>query len=199
MKNRFEWISRDEIHKDVRGSETRWAIMQETIRDTVTGDIFQRSMLRHPGVAAIVPINNNREILLIEQFRYSADRVLWEIPAGTLHGEYRDGKMVATEAPESAAQRELIEEAGLHAQRLQYMQSFYVMPGTSDGIVHLFLAFDLTTKIAPSDVGEVVTNVKPFTLDQLTELISSGAICDAKTIIGIQCAIQFLTTYDQQT
>lgn len=189
MSDRFEWLEQQIIYREARqrddAEELRWLLVRERIRDRQSGDLFQRTLLRHPGVAAIVPINGSGELLLIEQFRYSAGRPLWEIPAGTLHGEQRDGRVVAAEAPETAALRELAEEAGLTAGRLKKLQSFYAMPGTSDGIVHLFLAFELAPCAASADIGEIVTKVQPFTMARALEMIAAGEICDAKTIIGI--------------
>jgi 8-oxo-dGTP pyrophosphatase MutT (NUDIX family) len=192
MKERFELIDRKVIYREMRrtheGEELRWVLMHEKMLDTLTGVIFERSFIRHPGVAAIVPISSTGEILLIEQFRHSAQRKLWEIPAGMLRGKFEDGLMTALESPEDAAARELSEEAGLEADRFELASQFYTMPGTSDGLVYLFLAFDLKTKLSHADVGEVVNRVEPFTVDRLIAMIAAGDICDAKTIIGIHCA-----------
>src|SRR5438105_2024515 len=166
MTERFKLLDQKIIYREMRkshsGEELRWILTHETMRDSETGEVFERSFLRHPGVAAIAPITAKGEILLIEQFRYTAQRKMWEIPAGMLLGEFRDGLMVAIETPEEAAARELSEEAGLEAKRLRLVQQFYTMPGTSDGLVYLFLAFDLTSKASHADVGEVVMRVAPF-------------------------------------
>jgi ADP-ribose pyrophosphatase len=136
---------------------------------------------------------------MIEQFRYSAQHRLWEIPAGMLRGEFRDGHMLALETPEEAAARELSEEAGLEAKRLHLVQQFYTMPGTSDGLVYLFLAFDLTRKTSPADVGEVVMRCEPFPIDRLMAMIAAGEICDAKTILGIYSARNFQEQQNEAT
>jgi ADP-ribose pyrophosphatase len=193
---RFEWLDQKIIYQESRSrddvAEARWALTSETIKDRETDEVFQRSLLRHPGVAAIVPITDNGDALLIEQFRYSIKRRLWEIPAGTLHGEWRDNCMMPLESAEQAAARELCEETGFQAGRLVFLQSFYAMPGTSDGLVHLFLGFDLAVKEAAKDVGEVVTRVEAFPLARARSMIATGEICDAKTIIGIYAAISYL-------
>src|SRR5690348_8957018 len=107
MTERFQLIDQKIIYREMRrsheGEELRWVLTHEKIRDTETGEEFERSFLRHPGVAAIVPITSTGEILLIEQFRYSAQRRLWEIPAGMVRGEWSDGMMLPTETPEEAA------------------------------------------------------------------------------------------------
>jgi ADP-ribose pyrophosphatase len=192
MTERFQLLDQQILYREMRrshsGEELRWILTHEVMRDNETGEIFERSFLRHPGVAAIVPITSNGEILLIEQIRYSAHRKLLEIPAGMLRGELRAGRMVALETPEEAAARELSEEAGLQAGRLLRVQQFYTMPGTSDGLIYLFLAFDLVPKTSPADIGEVVMRVAPFTISCLIDMIAAGEICDAKTILGIHSA-----------
>ena len=192
MKDRFQLLDQKLLYREMRkshgGEELRWVLTHEVLHDRETAETFERSLLRHPGVSAIVPITEAGEIMMIEQYRYSAQRRLWEIPAGMLRGEFRDGRMVALETPEEAAARELSEEAGLKAGRLRLVQQFYTMPGTSDGLVYLFLAFNLTRKTSPADLGEVVIRTEPFTIDRLMSMIASGEICDAKTILGIYSA-----------
>ena len=184
MADRFEWLQKDVIYQEWRGSELRWVITAEKIHDREAETTFSRSLLRHPGVASVAAIQDGK-LLLIEQFRYTTQTNMWEIPTGTMHGVLQEGRMVATEPAEAAAARELKEEAGYEAARLDLVQQFYVMPGTSDGLVHLFLAFDLKPVPAQTDIGEIVTKVCFFPIDQAIEMISQGIICDAKTIIGI--------------
>jgi ADP-ribose pyrophosphatase len=192
MTDRFQLLDQKILYREMRrcheGEELRWVLTHEVLRDSETGETFERSLLRHPGVSAIVPITETGEIMMIEQYRYSAQRKLWEIPAGMLRGEFRDGRMVALETPEEAAARELSEEAGLKAGQLQLVQQFYTMPGTSGGLVYLFLALDLTRKASPADLGEVVIRTESFTIDRLMAMIATGEICDAKTILGIYSA-----------
>lgn len=184
MTDRFEWLQKDVIYQEQRGNELRWVITAEKIHDREADTTFSRSLLRHPGVASVAAIQEGK-ILLIEQFRYTTQTNMWEIPTGTMHGVLQEGRMVATEDAEVAAARELKEEAGYEAARLKLVQQFYVMPGTSDGLVHLFLGFDLKPALAQTDIGEVVTKVHFFPIDQAIAMISQGLICDAKTIIGI--------------
>jgi ADP-ribose pyrophosphatase len=192
MADRFEWLKTDIVYKEKRGEELRWIITNELIQDTETNSTFSRSVLRHPGVASVVAINENKEILLIEQFRYTFKTMMWEIPTGTLHGELKDGQVLAIEPPELAAARELKEEAGFSAERFELVSNFCVMPGTSDGYVHLFLAFGLQPQRALADVGEVITKVKFFPISQVLNMIAQGQIYDAKTIIGIYQAKNYL-------
>lgn len=192
MTDRFEWLKTDIVYQEKRGEELRWIVTNELIQDNETKDTFSRSILRHPGVAAVVAVNDNKEILLIEQFRYTFKSMMWEIPTGTLHGELKDDQVIAIEPPVLAAERELKEEAGFSAARFELISNFCVMPGTSDGYVHLFLALDLKAQSALADVGEVITKVKFFTFDQALRMIAEGQIYDAKTIIGIYQAKNYL-------
>lgn len=192
MQERFEWLNTEIVYQEKRSDELRWIVTNEIIQDKETDTTFSRSVLRHPGVAAVAAINDKQEILLIEQFRYTFKTNMWEIPTGTLHGELKGSQVVAIEAPEIAAARELSEEAGYSATKFELAQSFCVMPGTSDGYVYLFLAFGLSPKFAISDIGEVVTKVKFFSINQALAMILSGEIFDAKTIIGIYAAKNYL-------
>ncbi len=192
MDNRFKWVNTEIIYQEKRGNELRWLITKEQICDQQTNTTFSRSILRHPGVAAVMAINEQREVLLIEQFRYTTKTEMWEIPTGTLQGELKGTQVIASELPKLAAERELNEEAGYSAARFELAKRFYVMPGTSDGLVYLFLAFDLSPKKAIADVGEVVTKVKFFPINEALNMIAKGEICDAKTIIGIYEAKEYL-------
>src|SRR2546430_2602616 len=108
----------------------------DTVRfpDGSTGEL---EIIRHPGAAAIVPCASDPQgdpdptILLIRQFRYAAGGPLWEIPAGTLD---------PGEDPAACARRELLEEAGGTAGRLQRLASIWAPPGLTDQGVHLYLA-----------------------------------------------------------
>jgi ADP-ribose pyrophosphatase len=206
-----KYLAQNVLHQEVRQGECRWVLAQETFQlapaaggdsereanaqldDSQPDPTVQRSLLRHPGVAAIAPITANGEIILISQYRYTVGQSLWEIPAGTLHGEWQvaangAGRMVATETPLMAAQRELQEEAGLQAARWEFIQQFYVMPGTSDGLIYLFAAFDLTIGAAQPDDGEVITRIVPTKIATALQMVQAGEICDAKTILAIQWA-----------
>ncbi|MBL8150415.1 MAG: NUDIX hydrolase [Blastocatellia bacterium] len=197
-KERFQRLEQEIIFSETRqghsSEDIRWIIARETIRDSETEEIFTRSFLRHPGVAAIVPITTSGEILMIEQFRYSAGRSTWEIPAGMMRGHLQDGLLLPLESPEEAAERELREEAGIRAGKLVPVRQFYTMPGTSDGLVYLFLAFGLKSDPLPSDVGEVVTRIEFFTIERALEMTVTGEVCDAKTMIGIYSAKHYKDT-----
>lgn len=151
----------------------------DTVRfpDGSTGEL---EMIRHPGAAAIVPCASDPRgedptILLIRQYRYAAGGPLWEIPAGTLN---------AGEDPEACARRELLEEAGVAAGRLERLTSIWTTPGFTDEVIHLYLASDLETR-SPSRERDEFMEVVPQQLSRVLARIRGGEIRDAKTIVAI--------------
>lgn len=149
--------------------------------DTVrlpNGTITNREIVQHPGASAIVPILADGQVVLIRQFRKPTNEHLLEIPAGTLeHGE----------EPEHCAYRELTEETGFNAGKLRKLPPFYLAPGYSSEIIHIFIATDLTLKknnLEDDEMLEVIT--LPFS--EAIGLIDSGQIIDSKTIAGLLMA-----------
>jgi 8-oxo-dGTP pyrophosphatase MutT (NUDIX family) len=150
------------------------------------GTTFQRDIVHHPGAVSVVPVlGDSGEVVLVRQYRAAVDRILLEIPAGK-----RD---VAGEPPEETARRELIEEIGMRAGRLEPLAEFFNSPGFSDEHSFVFMALDLAP--APSDlqgIEEQYMTVERVALDDVGGMIRSGAIVDAKTIIGLTLAREAL-------
>jgi 8-oxo-dGTP pyrophosphatase MutT (NUDIX family) len=150
------------------------------------GTTFARDIVRHPGAVSVVPVlGDSGEVVLVRQYRAAVDRVLLEIPAGK-----RD---VAGEPPAETARRELVEETGMRAGRLEPLAEFFNSPGFCDEHSFVFMALDLTP--APSDlqgIEEEHMTVERIALDDVAGLIRSGAIVDAKTIIGLMLAREAL-------
>ena len=127
---------RDEpVDVEVTASETVyegrvWDVRNDTFR--YNGDDLVRQYVDHPGAAAIVALDDDDRVLLIQQYRHPIRHRDWEIPAGLLD--------VEGESPLETAQRELIEEADLHADDWQPLVSIFTTPGGNDEVVHLFLA-----------------------------------------------------------
>jgi ADP-ribose pyrophosphatase len=189
MSDRFEWREISTEYRDVlvsaRGDELRWLVNRESIHDHVTGKVLTRSIIRHPGVCVIVPELPDGRILLVRQFRYPIGSALWELPAGTLNAREERGRVIATETPAAAAARELIEETGYEAARLDKLAEWHAMPGGNDLRVHLFVARDLTKRAQDLDDGEAIEEVRPFAPEELEAMIGRGEICDAKTLVGL--------------
>jgi len=146
--------------------------------DTVSlpdGKTKKREIVVHPGAAAIVALMNRdeeKEVLLVEQYRKAVENKTLEIPAGTLE----EG-----ESPEECARRELMEETGFIASKLNKLVEFYPSPGFSSEIIHIFKASGLK-KVA--DVhAELPIRFVP--LKELLTLIRKGEVRDGKTVIGV--------------
>ena len=144
------------------------------------GSTGQLELIRHPGAAAIVPCASDPPgadptILLIRQYRYATGGELWEIPAGTLD---------PGEDPEGCARRELLEETGVTAARLQRLTSIWTTPGFTNEVIHLYLATGLTMG-EPSRERDEFIEVVPQPLSRVLALIRDGEIRDAKTVVAI--------------
>jgi len=148
----------------------------DTIRE---GDlVYQRDVVRHPGSAVIVPVFDDGTVALVRQYRHPVVRYLLEIPAGTLD---------QNERPEVGAARELEEELGVVAGKLEKLSEFFVSPGFCEEKMWVYLATDLTETAQRLDDDEVIEVVR-LSLEEALEMISDGEIEDAKTIIGLMLA-----------
>jgi ADP-ribose pyrophosphatase len=148
------------------------------------GDEFDRHVVHHPGAVVVVPVVDG-DVLLVRQFRVATGRELLEVPAGK-----RD---VDGESPEATANRELVEEIGFHAGRLDPLCEFYNSPGFCDEYTYLFLATELEPRArAAVSAEELAMTIERVPLEQVDELIASRAVVDAKTIIGLLLARAFL-------
>ncbi|MCA9289920.1 MAG: NUDIX hydrolase [Phycisphaerales bacterium] len=136
------------------------------------GRAVEREVVRHPGAVLIVPVLDEHTVLLIRNRRIAVDDTLWEFPAGTLE---------AGEPPAACAARELVEETGHRAARLDPLGSFYTSPGITDERMHVFVATDLTPGPPALEPGEDI-EVHRMSVDALLALIDDGALVDAKTI-----------------
>jgi ADP-ribose pyrophosphatase len=189
----FDWIGVQTECRDVRGAahgeELRCLVNRERIRDTATGQVVTRVIIRHPGICVMVPFLTDAGIVLLRQYRYPLDDELWELPAGTLRGREADGRAIPVETPEACAARELREECGYEAARWEKVAECYAMPGGSDEMMHVFFARGLTrTDLAP-DEGEVIREVRAFDVAELERMIGRGGIRDAKTLVGLFYAL----------
>ncbi|MBL8186893.1 MAG: NUDIX hydrolase [Acidobacteria bacterium] len=193
IEHQFEWLETKTEYREVRaskhGDELRWLINRETILNHTTGETVTRAALRHPGICVMVPFLDDGRILLMRQYRYSANEALWELPAGTLEGREENARMVAVESPAECAARELLEETGYEAARLENVCECYAMPGSSDELMHIFFAYELTQREQSLDVGEVIYELRGFTGEELIAMIAVGNIRDAKTLVGLFMAL----------
>lgn len=149
------------------------------------GDRFEREIVHHPGAVVVVPVTGEGRAVMVRQYRAAVGDELLEVPAGK-----RD---VDGEPPEETARRELAEEVGRRAGRLELLARFYNSPGFTDEFTWLYLARDLEE--VPHDrqgFEEMAMSVEEVDLADVPDLVASGAICDAKSIIGLCLAAQRL-------
>ena len=146
------------------------------------GDLHKREIVEHRGAVAMVALDEEEHIYLVRQYRSATQRVLLEIPAGTLE---------AGEEPLVTAERELQEEIGMFPASLEPLGTFYLAPGYSDERIHLFLARQLRPASLPADSDEDIS-VERMPLAEGLRLIDEGAVEDAKTIAGLLRVARYL-------
>lgn len=137
-------------------------------------------LLKHPGAAAVLPFLDDGRVLLIRQYRHAAGGELLEVPAG---------KLDPGEAPEGCAMRELEEETGYRAGRLEPIGAIWPSPGFTDEKIHLYTAHDLRPTEQRLEDDELIELV-PMTFEDAIEGVRSGAIDDAKTGMAILLAAE---------
>jgi ADP-ribose pyrophosphatase len=147
--------------------------------DTITlpnGITVDLEVVRHPGAAAVVPLKHDGTVLLIRQFRHAAGGFIYEIPAGKLH---------PGEDTTVCAARELEEEIGYRAGRLDLLSSIFTAPGFTDEVIHIYKATELTTGRQHLDRDEILEIIEVSLLESI-RMIEAGTIRDAKSIVGLQ-------------
>ena len=146
------------------------------VDDIRAGDIeYKREIVVHKGSAVIVPIFDDGTVALVRQYRHAAGKFLLELPAGSL--EIGEDALVG-------AIRELEEEVGVIAGRVEKLTEFYVSPGFVTEKMHLFLATELTETEQKLD-GDEIIELERIALPRALDMIDGGLIEDAKTIIGL--------------
>ena len=139
------------------------------------GSALDLEVVRHPGGAAAVAVDDAGRVCLLRQYRHAAGGWLWEAPAG---------KLEPGEGPLVTARRELEEEAGLRARRWEPLGSILTTPGFCDECIHLFLARDLETVLAHPGAHEVIeVHWLPFA--DAVDRARSGELTDAKTVVAL--------------
>ncbi|HEX2220424.1 MAG TPA: NUDIX hydrolase [Gemmatimonadales bacterium] len=142
--------------------------------------VGELEMLRHPGAAAVVPFLDpyggaDPRVVLIRQFRHAADGYIWEVPAGRLD---------AGERPETCAERELEEETGMRARRLERLTTIHTTPGFTDERIHLFLADGLEPGAEHREADEFM-ELHTLRWSEVMGLVERGEITDGKTLVSL--------------
>jgi ADP-ribose pyrophosphatase len=166
MQGRAFKIRRDHL-KTPDGRETKFEIIE------------------HGGSVILIPIDEQGEVLFVRQYRHAAGRDLLELPAGT-----RDGD----EPFEECAAREIREETGMQAGRLEKMGEFYLAPGYSTEFMVVYLATDLTSNPLEADDDEFLT-VEKIPMKKALEMAEQGEVPDAKSLAALLLARRRLEKY----
>ncbi len=175
-------LARREVHN---GRIVRLSV--DTVRFP-GGAIGELELVRHAGAAAVVPFldppgDPDPRILLLHQYRYAAGGEIWEIPAGMPNDP--------EEAWEACARRELVEETGFEAGRVEYLTRIWTTPGFTDEVIHLHAAFDLRPGKVDRDEDEYI-EVVPMRFSQALGRIRSGELADAKSVAALLWVSAFL-------
>ena len=165
----------DDRKKIYRGEVVDLGLETVTLPNQQT---LQLEVIRHPGGAAVVALDDTDQLCLLRQYRHAAGGWLWELPAG---------KIDHPESPQGTAQRELREEAGLTAQQWQFLGQFLSTPGFCDERIHLYLARSLGETETERHPDEVI-EIHWISFQQALDWIRRGEIVDAKTILGLLLA-----------
>ena len=139
------------------------------------GREFDIEIVHHNGGAAALPVDADGAVVLVRQWRYPLGRASLEIPAGRIE---------PGDDPEAAARRELEEEAGLRAGRVEPLAELFVAPGYSTERIYVYLARELAPVPQRLDEDEVVELVR-MSLDEALSAVDSGEIDDAKTVVAL--------------
>lgn len=160
-------------------------LFKDTVRfpDGSTGEL---EVVRHRGASAIVPFlsdprGDDPQLLLIKQYRYAAGGFIYEIPAGMLDPD---------EDPRDCAARELREETGCTAEKLEFLFTLLTTPGFTDERIHIYMATGLERGETAHEADEFLT-VETVPLSTALEMIERGDILDGKTALGILFAAGF--------
>ena len=139
------------------------------------GQTTRLDVIEHVGSVALVPVDAEGRIWFVRQYRHATQQTLLELPAGTLE---------AGEAPEQGARREVREEIGMAAKKLQKIGEFFLAPGYSTERMHIYLATDLQADPLPGDEDEFLS-VESIPAAQVYEMVAAGQLQDAKSLAAL--------------
>ena len=143
---------------------------------------MQLDIVEHVGAVTILPVDAERRILFVRQYRHAAGRELLELPAGTLN---------SGELPETCALREIREETGYAAGNLTKLGEFFLAPGYSTEYMVVFLANGLKHDPLPGDQDEFIT-VQPIPIDQAYRMALNGDVMDGKSLAALLLARPYI-------
>ena len=150
---------------------------------TVKTGTSYREIIEHPGGAVLLAVTEDKKMIMVKQYRRAADKIMFEAPAG---------KIDPGEPPEITAARELKEETGYTAKKVEFLTSFYPTVGYSNEVLYLYLCTGLTAGETDFDPNEAI-DTEAWDINELYDMAMSGRIDDGKTIIAILMAKNLLT------
>jgi ADP-ribose pyrophosphatase len=154
----------------------KFEVFRRPIR-TAGGEERAYEVIAHPGAVVVLPLlEEGRRIVLIRNYRYSVEKELWELPAGTLD--------LPGEDPAAAAERELEEETGYRAGVMRSLGQFYTSPGIMTELIRAFVAADLNKTQQRLEATELI-RVEIVDFAEAVRMIRDGRIEDAKTIVTL--------------
>ncbi len=141
-----------------------------------SGNRATREIAVHSGGAVVLPLLEDRRIIFVRQFRYPLNESLYELPAG---------KLEPNESPEACAKRELEEETGYRAGKIERLTSIYTSPGFCTERLHVFMATELTDGVQRLEEGELGLTLKIIRAEEAFQMVRTNQIVDAKSIVGL--------------
>lgn len=166
----WKTLTTREIYKN------KWMRLREDIAEMPNGQTTLYGVCEFGQCVAVLPFVDAEHVLMVRQYRYThRENHRWEMPSGGVH---------AGETPEQAAQRELMEESGFRAGRLEKVSTYYTTKSVTDEIGHLYLGYELTpAELPPDDTEFFERAVLPFA--EVLELVKASEIRDSMTVIAV--------------
>ncbi len=146
------------------------------------GRLTELDIVEHPGAVTLLPVDDQGRLWFVRQYRHAARGELLELPAGSLNED---------ETPEVCALREVREEIGMSAGRLEWIGEFYMVPGYSTEYMYVYLATDLQPDPLQADEDEFLS-IEIIPIDQVFQLAAAGQIMDSKTLAALYLARPYL-------
>lgn len=141
-----------------------------------SGNEGVREVILHNGGAVVLPVTDDGKIVLVKQYRYPFDEIMYELPAG---------KLEKNEDPKECATRELTEETGYSSDKVSFLGKIYTSPGFCDEILYIYLAEELVAGDHNREEGEDGMEVYELTIAEVDKMVAEGKIVDAKTLSGL--------------
>jgi len=170
----------DLIRSEIAYRGAKLIVRSDQVR-TPNGEV-KLDIIEHPGSVVLVPIGAKGEVYFVRQYRHPATEEMLELPAGTLE---------PGEAPEACAAREIREEIGMAAAHFEELGAFYLAPGYSTELMHVFLASGLSHAPLQPDADEFLS-VETFSAAEAYKLAKSGRLTDAKSLAALLLAEEHL-------